>query len=182
MREAVALPCFCFPTPWSQGALTVRDCEVPHVGKNKKKGKAAQPPRPATTVTDGIFTLLPAALVLGLRTVAAPCVHADGSVAACTTAGHVLFGLAVAALALALMRLLGADLRTRRSFDLLLVLAGIAIALLPGTTLSLCADAAMPCRAIMRPFARVMGVALVVGALACELTVDHEVPTGRKRR
>lgn len=152
------------------------------MSKNKKKGKAAQPTRPATTVTDGIITALPAVLVLGLRTVAAPCVHTDGSAAACTTAGHVLFGLAIASLALALMRLLGADLRTRRSFDLLLVLVGIAIALVPGTTLSLCADATMPCQAIMRPFARVMGAALVIGAMACELTVDHEVPTGRKRR
>jgi methionine aminopeptidase type I len=71
---------------------------------------------------------------------------------------------------------------TKRSFDLLLVIAGVVVAVLPGNVVALCADTTMRCNVIMLPFARIAGACMSVAALACELTVDHEIPTGRKRR
>ena len=149
---------------------------------SKKRKQQKQPPRPPVGVPDIVLSLIPALFLAGLRTIAGPCVHEDGTAAACTSTGTVLTALAVGSLVLVLMRLLAADLRTKRSFDLLLTIAGVAIAVLPGTVLTLCMMATMRCHTIMLPFARVVGVALVLCALACEFTVDHEVPTGRKRR
>ena len=149
--------------------------------KNRQK-RREQEQRPKPGIMDVIVTLLPAVLVAGLRTFAAPCMHEDGSAAACTTAGTVLLVLGVVTLVLAVMRLLGVDRRTRRSLDLFLVIAGIALAVLPGTILPLCMMETMRCRAVMMPFARIIGAATAIVALACELTVDREVPAGRKSR
>ena len=148
--------------------------------KNKRSDK--RPPRPETTILTIVLTLLPAVFLLGIRTFAGPCVHEDGSASACTTTGHVLLGVGAVALILGMLRLFGADKRTRRCFDLLLVVAGLALAILPGTALPLCMMATMRCRSLMLPFARVMGAAVAIGAFACELTEDHEEPTGRRRR
>lgn len=150
------------------------------MGKNKKGQRAPQ--RPATGVMDAVIAVVSAVLLVGLRTFAGPCVHEDGSAAGCTMTGHVLVGLAVLALVLCVMRLLAADLRTRRSFDLLVFVCGLLVALLPGNALSLCMMATMRCHTVMLPFARVMGVALMLISLACELTVDRDAPTGRKKR
>ena len=147
---------------------------------NKKKQKVA--PRPQTGVMDVVLTVVAVLYLAGLRMVARPCTHADGSVPGCRLAGTVLLGLAGVALVLVVMRLLGADTRTKRSFDLLLLVVGVLIAVLPGNVLGLCDDATMACHTVMLPFARVMGVALGLAAVACEATVDQEVPTGRKRR
>ena len=148
----------------------------------REKSKKKVPPRPKTGPLDVVLSVVAALVMVGLRTVAAPCVHADGSAADCATAGHVLLGLGFVALALAVLRLLSADLATKRSFDLLLLIVGVLVAVLPGNTLALCADAGMSCRTVMLPFARIVGVVLSVAAVACEATVDHEVPTGRRRR
>ena len=155
--------------------------DVIRMGKREKSRKKT-PPRPQTGPLDIVLTVVAALVIVGLRTVAAPCAHTDGSVAGCTTAGHVLFGLGFAAVALAAMRLMAADLATKRSFDLLLLIVGVLVVFLPGNTLALCADASMRCRVVMLPFARIVGVALAVAAVACEATVDHEIPTGRRRR
>lgn len=150
------------------------------MGKNSKR--AARQSRPETTIPTIVLSLLPAVLLLGIRTFAGPCVHEDGSAAACTNTGYVLLALGAVALVLCFMRLFAADKRTRRSFDLLLVIAGILLAVLPGTALPLCMMATMRCRSLMLPFARIMGAVIALGALACELTEDHEEPTGRRRR
>lgn len=147
-----------------------------------KKNNRANPPKPPVTPIDGVLLALPVVFVLGVRTVAGPCIHEDGTVGACAMAGTVLTGLGVVAAVLAALRLYGADKRTRRSFDLFLVIAGLAMAILPGNVLQLCMMATMHCRAVMLPFARIMGVALVLLAVACEFTVDRDIPTGRKRR
>jgi len=148
----------------------------------REKSKKKVPSRPQTGPMDVVLSVVAALVPVGLRTVATPCAHADGSAAACAMAGHVLLGLGFVALALAVLRLWSADLATKRSFDLLLLIVGVIVAVLPGTTLALCTDAGMSCRAIMLPFARIVGVALGLSAVACEATVDHEVPTGRRRR
>ncbi len=147
-----------------------------------KKSKQKVQARPAATAYDVAVSVVPAAYLCGIRLFARPCVHADGSAAACAFTGRVLLGLGIAALLLAFMRLTGADKATKRSFDLFLVIVGVLMAALPGTALSLCDDPAMACRAIMLPFSRVMGVVLCLCAIACELVADHEEPTGRKRR
>lgn len=151
------------------------------MGKREKSRKKT-PPRPTVGAPDVVLSAIALVLLAGLRMVAGPCVHADGSVAACAMAGRVLMGLGIVSVLLSVMRLLAADLTTKRSFDFLLLIVGVAVAVAPGTALTLCAEADMPCRAVMLPFARVVGVALGLAAVACEATVDHEVPTGRKRR
>ena len=147
---------------------------------NKKKQKVA--PRPETGAMDVVVTVVAGLYLAGLRMFAHPCTHADGSVPACRLAGTVLLGLAAVAVCLVVLRLLGADTRTKRSFDLLLLIVGVLIAVLPGNALGLCPDASMVCHTVMLPFARVMGVALGLAAVAGEATVDQEVPTGRRRR
>ena len=146
--------------------------------KRQEQERAKMAPKPL----DVVLTLLPAIFLFGIRTFAGPCVHEDGSEAACVMTSYVMTGLGVVALLLVFMRILGADLRTRRCFDLFLVVAGVLIAVLPSTALPLCAMDSMRCQAVMVPFARIMGLAIVVGALACEFTVDRDVPTGRKNR
>jgi len=149
------------------------------MGKGKKK---KQPPRPQTGAADVLITLVPTALLLSLRTFAGACVHEDGSPIVCATASHVLTGLAIAGILLCCTRILSADKATKRSFDLMLAILGAATAAMPGYMLQLCADTTMRCHTIMLPVARVCGVLLIVGAIICELGVDHEEPTGRKRR
>jgi len=149
-----------------------------------KKSKAAKvQPRPPASAMDLVITVVPTLFVCGLRTVASPCVHEDGSAAACGTTAFVLLGMGVVALVLALMRLLGADKATKRSFDLLLLVAGVLIAFSPGFVLGLCDDVTMRCHTILLPFARAFGAGLGVCAVLCEATVDHEEPQqGRSRR
>lgn len=147
----------------------------------KSKAKKVQP-RPQTSMLDLVVMVIPTLFVCGLRTFATPCVHDDGSVAVCGTTAFVLLGMGVTALVLSLLRMLGADKATKRSFDLLLVIAGLLIAFSPSFILELCADASMRCNTIMLPFARVFGAGLAVCAVLCEASVDHEEPTGRKRR
>lgn len=147
------------------------------MSKGKKKTK--QPPRPQTGVVDALIALVPILLLLGLRTVAGACTH-DG--AACTTANHVLTGLAIAGILLCCTRILSADKATKRSFDLMLAIVGVATAAMPGYMLQLCTDTTMQCHTRMLLLARVCGVLLIVGAVLCELTVDYEEPTRRKRR
>lgn len=153
------------------------------MGKNSKSKKRTKtPPRPHTGALDVVLSVVAILLLTGARTIAGPCSHADGSVAACATAGRVLTGLGFVAVGLAVVRLFGADKATKRSFDLLLAVVGVLVAVLPGTALALCAEASMQCRTLMLPFVRVAGVALVLMALLCEFTCDHEESTGRKRR
>ena len=149
---------------------------------SKGKSKTKQPPRPATSAADVLMALIPVALLVGFRGFAGACVHEDGSPVVCATAAWVLTGLAVAGILLCCTRVLSADKATKRSFDLLLAIVGLAMAILPGSMLPLCADTTMQCHTIMTPVARVGGAVLIVAAILCELTVDHEEPTGRKRR
>ena len=147
-----------------------------------KKSKQKVQERPKTTAYDVVVSIVPAFYLAGIRSFAGPCMHTEGVVAPCIFTSRVLLGLGIAALLLALMRLMGADKATKRSFDLLLVIVGILIAFLPGNSLALCDAASMTCRAVMLPFSRVVGIALSVCAFVCELVADHEEPTGRKRR
>ena len=147
-----------------------------------KKNKQKQTERLATGPLDIALSVIPPAYLVGLKTFAGACEHDDGTVAACALTGNILFGAGLVALVLAAMRLLAVDHRTRRSFDLFLLIAGVFIAVSPNTVFSLCMMETMRCRAVMLPFSRIMGVVLGLLAIACEATVDHEVPTGRKRR
>ena len=151
------------------------------MGKRERRNKQ-QPDRPPVGPLDAVLSFAAVISVFGVRTIAAPCVHEDGSAAACLLTGRVLLAIGAVALALSLARLLAADRHTKRSFDFLVAVAGLLVAVLPGTTLALCADTTMRCHTAMLPFARVVGVALIALSIVCELTVDREVPTGRKRR
>lgn len=143
------------------------------MAKTSKKGKK-QVARPTAGVPDALVAAIAILFTFGLRSFAGPCVHDDGSAAACTMTGHVLFGLGIASIALSVLRILSADYHTKRSFDLFLVIAGILIALSPGTVLPLCMMETMHCQAIMLPFARIMGGLMAVAALACEFLFDHQ--------
>ena len=58
---------------------------VMRMGK-REKSKKKVPPRPKTGPLDVVLSVVAALVMVGLRTVAAPCVHADGSAADCATA------------------------------------------------------------------------------------------------
>lgn len=149
---------------------------------SSKKKKQKQPARPPISALDGVISAVPALIIFSLRTFVVACTHEDGSAAPCVTTHHVLTGLGVALLVLAFMRLMAADKRTKRSFDFMIALGGLLFALLPGTVLVFCDDATMVCQTVMLPFARIAGALMIVLALVCEFTIDHEEPTGRKRR
>ena len=152
------------------------------MGKRERRNKQQQTERPPVGAPDAVLSFAAIVSVFGVRTFAAPCVHEDASVAACLVTGRVLLAIGAAALALTLVRLLAADRHTKRSFDFLVAVAGLLFAALPGTMLPLCTDASMGCHTVMLPFARIVGIALIVLSVVCELTVDREVPTGRRRR
>ena len=104
-------------------------------------------------------------LVIGLLTFAGPCVHEDGSAAAC----HAAWVAAVAGGAVGALASLGALLmRKAKSAGCVLLLAAVAglfSAAAPGTLFGMCLMQTMRCWAVMRPFALVCGGILFLCAL-----------------
>ena len=67
---------------------------------------------------------------------------------------------------LAIVRIFETDEGERRGLSLSCGLLGFLMAAMPGTIIDLCADPAMHCNAVMRPFVLVVGIAIgVIGAV-----------------
>ena len=108
-----------------------------------------------------ILTALTAFLIIGVVTFAGPCgIHGDQGGPSCLWASRAVLGIAVVTAILAIVRIFETDEGERRGLSLSCGLLGFLMAAMPGPIIALCADPAMPCNAVMRPFVLVVGLAI----------------------
>ena len=112
---------------------------------------------PLLAVTAALALLLAA----GVLTFAGPCVHEDGSTAACSAASQAILAAAIASFIAAVVSLLLGSRRAQGALSLVAALAGAFAVAIPGGLFGLCMMQTMRCWTAMRPFA------MVVGALIC---------------
>lgn len=112
-----------------------------------------------------ILTALAALLIAGTATFAGPCeTHAEA--ASCVYAARATLGIGGVIAILAIVRIFEMDEGERRGLSLACALLGFLTAAVPGPIIALCADPAMRCNALMRPFTLCVGVAIgIVGAV-----------------
>ncbi len=112
-----------------------------------------------------ILTALSALLLVGICGFAGPCgAHGDGTTGTCQWAARAVLAV------LSLVRIFEMDEGERRGLSLAAALLGVLVALMPGVLVDLCADPAMRCVAVMRPFCVAVGVAIALAGGA-DLTV-----------
>lgn len=104
-------------------------------------------------------------LVLGVLSFAGPCVHEDGSAAACHAARIAIAVDGVVGAIVSLVALFARSSKVVGCAAIFAAAAGLAAAASPGTLFGLCMMQTMRCWTVMRPFALVCGVALVICAL-----------------
>ena len=115
---------------------------------------------------------IPAAVILLLALVAAigsqgilgPCIHDDGSFAACHWAGRTLLGVSGLLAALSLMALIAKSHRT--GLYLAMLPAAILGILTPNGLIALCGMDSMRCRMLMRPAMTILFALMLFAALA----------------
>ncbi|MBQ9004402.1 MAG: DUF4418 family protein [Eggerthellaceae bacterium] len=113
-----------------------------------------------------ILAALAAFLIIGVATFAGPCSEHDQDAASCLWASRAVLGVGAVTVILAIVRIFETDEGERRGLSLACALLGLLTAMLPGPIIGLCADPAMHCNAVMRPFALVMGIAIgAIGAI-----------------
>lgn len=118
-----------------------------------------------------ILTALSALLLVGICGFAGPCgAHGDGTTGTCQWAARAVLGIGVVLAVLSLVRIFEMDEGERRGLSLAAALLGVLVALMPGVLVDLCADPAMRCVAVMRPFCVAVGVAIALAGGA-DLTV-----------
>ena len=109
------------------------------------------------------LTAFSALLLIGVLTFAAPCdAHNAGMVGTCRWAGRVVLGTSVVCLLLSVVRIFERDEGERRGLDLGIALVGALVACIPGVLIELCADPAMACNGVLRPFCMALGIALAI--------------------
>ena len=121
----------------------------------------------AQPVAGVILTALTALLIVGVAAFAGPCdAQADQVAMSCLWASRAVLGVAAVLAVLSIVRIFETDEGERRGLSLACGLLGFLVAVIPGFVIDLCADTAMHCNAVMRPFVLVMGVAIgVTGAV-----------------
>lgn len=125
---------------------------------------------------------LGALLVVGVLTFAGPCgVHEDGTVSPCFGTSHILAAMGAIAAIGAAVSLAMKNTSAQIALDVVVGLLGVAIACTPGNFLALCMMATMRCHTIMRPFAIVMGIALLVAAIV-DVVMVRRAQAGTSRR
>ena len=117
-----------------------------------------------------------AVIAAGSVTVIGPCVHADGSAAACTDTGRAVLicGCVLAALAAALLFVRSPGVRT--AIFLVSLCASVVCILLPGTLMPLCRMDTMHCRAVMQPSV------MILSGIAAAVSLTGAVTERRKVR
>ena len=124
---------------------------------------------------DVILLALSAVLLLGVLTVFAPCgAKEDGGWMTCHWAGNAVAGAAAVLTALAAMRLLMKDRKTRLGLSAAMIPTALLAALLPGRLISLCMMPSMRCRAVMSPAVMVLSVLIIAAAVI-------DAASGRKK-
>lgn len=116
-------------------------------------------------------------LAVGALTFAGPCIHEDGSSAACHTASIAIAGSGILAAVAALGSLLVRDGKLAGGMLLVSAVAGLFAALSPGMLFGLCMMQTMRCWTVMKPFALVCGGALFLCALVAAIAL-----LGKRRR
>lgn len=124
----------------------------------------------AAPVAGVVLTALAVVLIAGLLTFAGPCdpqaVHGGGEVPSCFWAFRAMLGAGVILMIISIVRIFETDEGERRGLSLGAALLGALIAATPGLLVALCGDASMPCNAVMRPFAMLLGsTVFLVGAI-----------------
>lgn len=121
----------------------------------------------AQPVVGAILAVLAAMLLVGVSTFAGPCDgHGGQTVTSCLWASRAVLGVGAVLAVLSIVRIFETDEGERRGLSLSCALLGFLAAALPGAVIDLCADPAMHCNAVMRPFVLVVGIAIgLVGAI-----------------
>lgn len=105
--------------------------------------------------------IVAALLTIGVLTFAGPCVHEDGSLAACHGAANAVLYAGVAGCIAALASLLAGNPKVSGACALVVACCGVFAVAAPGTLFSMCMMQTMRCWTVMRPFALVCGVVLL---------------------
>ena len=109
-----------------------------------------------------ILTACSVLLVAGALTFAGPCAAHDGVLGPCVWANRMLVAVGVVTTVIGAVRIFELDEGGRRGLSFACGCLGVLIALTPGVVIDLCADPAMPCQTIMRPFALAVGGAIAL--------------------
>ena len=133
-------------------------------------------PRRKITPLGVSLVVICAFLAIGVATFAGPCVHSDGSKAACAEAGTLLLVIGVAAALTALARFFVSSKTASATLAAVVAILGLVAAIVPGNMLPLCMMAEMRCNAIMHPFG------MVLGGLACIIAIIDLVIVTRSSR
>ena len=119
-------------------------------------------------------------LVIGSLTFAGPCVHDDGSAAACHVAAHAVTAAGCVGAVAALAALFVRSRVASGAFSLVCAAAGLFAAICPGTLFGLCMMQTMRCWTAMKPFALVCGVLVcALGVIAAILLFKKQGRTAR---
>lgn len=104
-------------------------------------------------------------LVVGIQTFAGPCAtHSDGSVGSCVWAARAVLGVGIVLAALSIVRIFERDEGERRGLCVGIFSLGVLVALMPGVFIDLCANEAMRCVTVFRPFCIGVGAAIALVA------------------
>ncbi len=111
-----------------------------------------------------ILLILSAVIAIGSQSFLSPCVHGDGTHAACHWAGQTLLGLSCVLGALAALSLCVS--RARLGVFLSALPVCVMGILTPGTLIDLCRMSTMRCRMVMQPAMIILFSAALLCALA----------------
>lgn len=112
-----------------------------------------------------LILIIAALIAVGSVTVIGPCVHADGSAAACTETGRAILIDGCVMAVLALLTLLIRKPGVRIILFAAAFCAAVAGILLPGTLMPLCKMDTMHCRAVMQPAVIILSGAAAIASL-----------------
>lgn len=125
-----------------------------------------------TTVPAILILILALAAAVGSQSFIGPCVHDDGSFAACHWTGRMLLGVGILVAALSLMALI---LRAHRAGLYLAILPASILGLLsPNGLMALCAMDSMRCRAVMQPAMTLLFALMLIAGLIGALLALRE--------
>ncbi|MDO4890973.1 MAG: DUF4418 family protein [Coriobacteriaceae bacterium] len=103
-----------------------------------------------------------ALLIVGLFSFAGPCSHDDGSLSTCFNSATGIGGAALFLAGVAIFGLFDVTPTVRIILGVLGLALGLFVAFAPGNLLPLCMMETMQCRAVMQPFALLLGIVLAV--------------------
>lgn len=115
----------------------------------------------AEPVVGLMLTALSALLLVGVALFAGPCDgHGGQDAPSCLWASRAVLGVGAVTSVIAIVRIFETDEGERRGLSFACGLLGFLTAVMPGFIIGLCADPAMHCNVVMRPFVTVVGIAI----------------------